>query len=303
MIIFGQGAIRCHPHILSEMLALQMEDKAKALDAFDKAFWAHAGHTTQNLFKAWFRAWTGGLLAPAPDAGKATPYYRQLSRWSSAFALTADMALLTLGGSLKRREMLSGRMGDVLSELYLISAALKRWEDEGRQEADLPVLQYVAEQGVAHIQRSLDEVLANLPSRVAALVVRFFTIPGGSNRGPSDALTKQCAELLLEPSATRDRLTHNVHEGCGTDAIRELNEAFDKVCATEALRRKLRESGKTLAQAALDGPLSADDIARLKDADAAVAKVIAVDDFAPEEITGRLVTGVRQDETSLEEVT
>ncbi len=301
MIIFGQGAIRCHPHILDEILALQMEDDAEALDAFDIALWAHVGHTTQNLFKAWFRAWTGGLLAPAPNAGKATPYYRQLSRWSAAFALTADIALLTLGGSLKRREMLSARMGDALSELYLISAALKRWEDDGRQEADLPVLRYVAEQGFAHIQRSLDEVLANLPSRVAALVVRFLTIPGGSNRGPSDELTKQCAELLLEPSATRDRLTHNVYEGCGTDGIRDLNEAFEKVCATDGLRRTLRESGKTLAQAEHDGPLSADDVARLKEADAAVAKVIAVDDFAPEEITDRLGPGMQHDEKSPEE--
>lgn len=287
MIIFGQGAIRCHPHILNEMLALQMSDDDEALDGFDKAFWAHVGHTTKNLFKAWFRAWTGGRFAPAPDAGKATPYYRQLSRWSAAFALTADMALLTLGGELKRREMLSARMGDALSELYLMSAALKRWEDEGRQEADLPVLRYAAEDTFARIRRSLDEVLANMPSRMAARLVRFLTVPGGSNRGPSDDLTKDCAELLYEPSATRDRITRNVYRGCGADGICDLNDAFEKVCATEPLREKLKASGKTLEEAGKSGPLTGEDVARLREAEEAVAKVIAVDDFAPEEITNR----------------
>ncbi len=300
MIIFGQGAIRCHPHILDEILALQTEDQDEALDAFDKAFWAHVSHTTKNLFKAWFRAWTGGIFAPAPDAGKATKHYRQLSRWAAAFALTADMALLTLGGSLKRREMLSARMGDVLSELYLLSAALKRWEDEGRQDADLPVLNYAAEDGFSRIRRSLDEVLANMPSRFAAGVVRLLTLPGGSNRGPSDELTKECAELLYEPSATRERLTENVYCGCGTDGIVDLNDAFEKVCKTEGLRKKLRDAGKTLAQADAGGPLTEDEIEQLKAADAAVAKVIAVDDFAPEEITDRLGPRMKFDQTDKE---
>lgn len=288
MIIFGQGAIRCHPHLLDEMLALQDTDEEKSLDAFDKAFWAHVGHTTKNTFKAWFRAWTGGYFAPTlRDAGKVTPHYRQLSRWAAAFALTADMALLTLGGSLKRREMLSARMGDVLSELYLLSATLKRWEDEGRQEADLPVVEYAMADGVARIQRSLDEVLVNLPSRFAAWFIRFLTLPGGSNRGPDDELTKQCAELLYEPSATRERLVKNVYRGCGKDSIRDLNQAFDLVCETEPLRRKLRDSGKSLDEAESSGPLSAKEIERLKEVEAVVARVIAVDDFKPEEITGR----------------
>ena len=133
LIVFGQGAIRAHPYLLEEMNALGETDRAKGLDAFDKAFWSHVGHSFTTLFRAWGRSWTGGLFAPAPDAGDATPFYRQLSRYSSAFALCADMALLTLGGALKRKEMLSARFGDILSELYLLSAALKRWQDEGRQ--------------------------------------------------------------------------------------------------------------------------------------------------------------------------
>src|SRR5439155_16709910 len=101
--------------------------------AFDAAFWKHVGHSFQTLFRAFGRSWNFGAFAPAPDAGGAAPFYRQLSRYSAAFALCADMALLTLGGALKRKEMLSARFGDILSELYLLSSVLKRWQDEGRQ--------------------------------------------------------------------------------------------------------------------------------------------------------------------------
>ena len=123
LIVFGQGAIRAHPYLLDEMNALGDPDHAKGLDAFDKTFWRHIGHSVTTLFRAWGRSWSGGLFAPAPDAGDATGFYRQLSRYSSAFALCADMALLTLGGALKRKEMLSARFGDILSELYLFSRA------------------------------------------------------------------------------------------------------------------------------------------------------------------------------------
>src|SRR5262249_36139458 len=132
LIVFGQGAIRSHPYLLTEMTALAEADADKGLETFDKAFWAHVGHTLTTAMLAFGRRWTGGIFAPAPEAGPATRFYRQLSRHASAFALCADMALLTLGGALKRKEMLSARFGDILAELYLLSAVLKRWEDEGR---------------------------------------------------------------------------------------------------------------------------------------------------------------------------
>ncbi|WP_430522974.1 acyl-CoA dehydrogenase [Ponticoccus litoralis] len=189
LIIFGQGAIRAHPHMLDNMMALQEPDPEKSLAAFDKSFWAHVGHTTRTLFRAWGRALTGGRFAPAPEAGAAAPIYRQLSRWSAAYALTADVAFLTLGGALKRKEMISGRMGDILSEMYILSAALKRWEDEGRQEADLPVLRYAAAEGFKRIQSALDEVIANLPARWAALGAAGLHLAGiaaPGRRRPAD---------------------------------------------------------------------------------------------------------------------
>ena len=155
LIVFGQGAIRAHPYLLDEMNALGEADRAKGLDAFDKAFWKHVGHSFTTLFRAWGRSWSGGLFAPAPDAGEATRFYRQLSRYSSAFALCADMALLTLGGALKRKEMLSARFGDILSELYLLSAALKRWQDEGRQQADFAALEWCMASGFKHHREPL----------------------------------------------------------------------------------------------------------------------------------------------------
>ena len=207
LIQFGQGAIRSHPYILKEMLALEDDDRARGLDAFDRAFWAHVGHAIANAFRAWGRSWTGGLFAPAPDAGKTTHFYRQLSRYSAAFALSVDMTLLTLGGDLKRKEMISARFGDLLSELYLLSAVLKRWQDEGRQDADLPLVEWCMDSGMVTIATRFDEIFANFPNRLVAGLLRFIIQPlGPRRRGPSDSLTRACAALLLEPSATRDRL-------------------------------------------------------------------------------------------------
>jgi acyl-CoA dehydrogenase len=124
LIIFGQGAIRAHPYLLDEMLALEEPDRNQALVAFDQVFWRHVGHSVKTLFRALGRSWSKGVFAPAPDVGETKRHYRQLGRYAASFALTADMALLTLGGALKRKEMLSARLGDVLAELYLLSAAL-----------------------------------------------------------------------------------------------------------------------------------------------------------------------------------
>ncbi len=141
LIQFGQGAIRSHPYLLKEMLALEDNDRERGLHAFDDAFWSHVRHAIATTFRALGRSWTGGLFAPAPPgAGPTTRYYRQLSRYASAFALAVDMTLLTFGGDLKRKEMISARFGDLLSELYLLSSVLKRWQDEGRHDPDLPLV-------------------------------------------------------------------------------------------------------------------------------------------------------------------
>ncbi len=285
MIIFGQGAIRCHPYLLDEILALDKDDEDQALDAFDKAFWAHVGHSVKTLFRATGRAWTGSLFAPAPqNVGLAAPIYRRMARYSAAFALISDFALLTLGGSLKRKEMLSARLGDVLSELYLLSAVLKRWHDETNIAADFPLVEWTAEESFAKMASSLDEVLANLPNRPAAWLLRALTLPGGSNRGPSDELTRECAELLLTPSPTRSRISRGVEAVSGDGALKTLEEAFALVVATEPLRRKLKAAGLSVDAALADGTLRDEEVRLLRKAEELVGEVIAVDDFDPSEI-------------------
>src|SRR5262249_48579732 len=167
-------------------------------------------------------------------------FYQQLGRYASAFALSVDMALLTLGGALKRQEMLSARFGDILSELYLLSAVLKRWDEEGRQRADLPLVAWCMEAGFATMEARFDSIFANFPSRPVAWLLRFLVLPLGLNqRGPSDRLTRACAEILLNPSATRERLTVDIFHGTGDAGLPPLQRAFTRVVATQPLPDRL----------------------------------------------------------------
>jgi acyl-CoA dehydrogenase len=241
LIVFGQGATRAHPYLLEEMNAIANPDQKKGLEDFDRAFWKHVAHAFGNLFRAWGQSWTGGAFAPAPDAAEATGYYRQLSRYSSVFALCADMALLTLGGALKRREMLSARFGDILSELYLLSAALKRWEEEGRQKEDFAALQWVMANGFRTIEIRFAEILANLPNRFIAAVLKVVVQPfGAKTLGPSDDVVHRCAQLILAPGAARDRLTAGLyHAGANDDGpLTRLERAFMLVTANAPIEKR-----------------------------------------------------------------
>jgi acyl-CoA dehydrogenase len=289
LIQFGQGAIRSHPYLLKEMLALEDQDRERGLDQFDQAFWGHVGHSIANAFRAWGRALTGGIFAPAPDAGAARRYYRRLGRYVSAFAFAADMAMLTLGGALKRKEMVSARFGDILSELYLLSTALKRWHDEGRQEADLPLLAWCMESGFATMETRFDEIFANFPNRPVAWLLRFMLLPFGvRRRGPSDRLTQACAILLLEPSATRDRLTVDIFHGSGDEPLARLERAFDLKVKTHELRDRLRKARvRDPEKARRQGLIKDAEAAQLEAVAQAIAAVVAVDDFAPEDLAAR----------------
>ena len=287
LIVFGQGAIRAHPYLLDEMNALGEADRAKGLDAFDKAFWKHVGHSFTTMFRAWGRSWTGGLFAPAPDAGEATGYYRQLSRYSAAFALCADMALLTLGGALKRKEMLSARFGDILSELYLLSAVLKRWQDEGRQKQDFAALEWCMASGFKTIENRFAEILANLPNRFVAIILKFLIQPFGALvLGPSDRVVHRCAQLLLEPTAARERLTADLAFVEDDGGIARLEKAFRLVTAAEDLAKQMRAARlDDPMEAVKRGVITQGEAEKLVAAHEAVKKVIEVDDFAPDALS------------------
>jgi len=293
LIEFGQGAIRSHPYLLKEMTALEDADATRGLEQFDRALWAHVGHACVNALRAIAGAWTGAAFAPRPNAGGASRFYKPLGRYASAFALAVDIALLTLGGALKRQEMISARFGDILSELYLLSTVLKRWQDEGRQQADLPVVEWCMEGGFAAIETRFEEIFANFPNRPAAWLLRFLLLPFGlRRRGPSDRLTRTCADLLVAPSATRDRLTADIFHGVGDDGLARLERAFALAVAAQPLRDRLHRAHITgSGEARRQGLINDAEAAQLRAAADAVAAAVAVDDFAPEELSAALARG------------
>jgi acyl-CoA dehydrogenase len=294
LIIFGQGSVRAHPHMLDEMVALSMTDDAASLDAFSDHFWRHVAHGLATMGRAVGRAWTGGRSMPTPRVGEVRRFYAQLGRWSAAFALVADMAFVTMGGGLKRREMISARMGDVLSDLYFLSAVLKRWEDEGRQKADLPVVRFAALDALSRIQSTLDEVLANFPNRAVAAVLRVMVRSGSRVRGPDDDLYRQCAELLTESSDARARIVGRVFEGCDRDGVELLDAAFAEVTDAEPIRQRLRDAKQTPDAGLQAGTITQTERDQLRRMEQAVQPVIAVDDFSPEALA-RLYPGFRAD--------
>jgi acyl-CoA dehydrogenase len=227
------------------------------------------------------------MFAPAPEAGQANSFYRQLSRYSAAFALCADMALLTLGGALKRKEMISARFGDILSELYLLSAALKRWEEEGRQAEDFAALEWCMATGLRTIENRFAEILANLPNRFVAVVLKFIVQPFGARvLGPSDRVVLECAQLVLTPSAARDRLTADLSHVDDDRGVARLEKAFLLVTAAEEIARRMHSARiHDWQEAVKRGVITQAEGQQLAAAHEAVAKVIEVDDFAPEALS------------------
>ncbi|CUR65514.1 MULTISPECIES: acyl-CoA dehydrogenase [Achromobacter] len=290
LIIFGQGAIRAHPYLMPEILALGNPDEERGMEVFHDVFWRHLRHTGMNTLRAIGRAWTGGLLAPSPVSGPTAGHYRRLGRYAAGFALLADAALARLGGGLKRRELLSARLGDILAELYLLSAVLKRWEDEGRKHDDLPLVRWCMEQGYAEIEKRMDQVLSNLPGRPLAWALRAAILPLRLARGPGDALTRECAELLLKPSPTHARLAADLQRSAGggqgdDDPLALLTRAFAVVDTVQPIRDRLRQSGvRDWREAHRHGAITATQAAQLEEAEAIVSRVLQVDDFAPEEL-------------------
>ncbi|MCP2516346.1 acyl-CoA dehydrogenase [Achromobacter mucicolens] len=286
LIIFGQGAIRAHPYLMPEILALGNPDEERGIEVFHDVFWRHLRHAGMNTLRAIGRAWTGGMLAPAPASGPVAGHYRRLGRYASGFALLADATLAQLGGGLKRREMISARLGDILSELYLLSAVLKRWEDEGRKHDDLPLVRWCMAQGFASIEKSMDQVLRNLPVKALSWALRVAILPLRLAKGPDDALTRECAELLLKPSPTHVRLAADLQREPGEDPLGLLTRAFALADAVQPIRDRLRQSNvRNWREAHQRGAITDAQAAQLEAAEATVLKVLQVDDFAPETLT------------------
>ncbi|MDR5779665.1 acyl-CoA dehydrogenase [Caballeronia sp. LZ065] len=248
LIIFGQGAIRCHPYVLKEMAATREADHARALRAFDDAFFGHASFLASNALRSLVYAFGGGALMrrPARADARLAPYYRAATRISTAFALCADVSMLVLGGELKRRERLSARLGDILSQLYLVSATLKRFEDEGRPESDLPLVRWGVEDALHQACVAFDGLLANTPNRAAAVFLRALAFPFGLPHGPcADALGNEVARLLQTPGDARERLVAGAHVSAReNDPIARGEKLLALTPAVAALETRLRDAVK-----------------------------------------------------------
>lgn len=293
MIIFGQGAIRCHPWVLREFQAVQNPDRKRGLEQFDHAIFGHVGFVLGNVARSLFLGLTRGRFSAAPVEGPTRRYFQQLHWMSAAFALSADMAMMTLGGSLKRKERLSARLGDVLSELYLTSAVLKRFEDQGRPEDDLPLVSWACENSLYQMQESLRLLYRNLPLRPLGWLLRLVVFPTGRPyTAPRDRVDHAAAGILLQPGAARERLTRGIFI---TDdaAYRQgqIEQAFAQAAKVAPIERTLREARRAgllrkgspseLADEALAaGVISEDEAQALQHMAKLRRAVIMVDSFA-----------------------
>jgi acyl-CoA dehydrogenase len=294
LIIFGQGAIRAHPYVLREMRAAKELQGADASIEFDDAFTAHIGHTLSNGVRAFLHGLTRSMFASAPTsaAPETRHYYRQVTRLSAAFAFLADVSMLAMGGALKRKEKISGRLGDVLSMMYLVSATLKHYEDQGRLKADLPLVRWSVRDALYSAQEAIDQVLSNFPVKALATLLRWTIFPLGTPfRPPLDSRNHECATIALEPGAARDRLTAGVYVPKGeADATGVLEAAFLATVACEPIEKKFREavkagqlaprSGVDTALLARDqGVITPEEYAQWQRKESLRKRVIQVDDF------------------------
>ncbi|MDD5613251.1 MAG: DUF1974 domain-containing protein, partial [Gallionella sp.] len=286
-----------HPYVLKEVAATREQDREKALQLFDDALFGHVGFALSNTARSLVFGLTGGHLIPVPEGVILRRYYQQLTRFSSAFAMSADLAMAALGGSLKRREKISGRLGDVLSQLYLCSATLKRFADEGRPEADLPLVHWAIQDALYKIQQAFDGVIQNFPNPLVRLLLRVMIFPlGKCLQPPSDQLGHQLAALLMLHGAVRDRLTAGIYLPTDeSDPVGALEAALASTLQCEPLLEKLhlaRKAGRLteleelprIAQARDAGIITAGQALLLERDYALRRKVIMVDDFAPEEL-------------------
>jgi acyl-CoA dehydrogenase len=296
MMIFGQGAMRCHPYVLAEIYAAQEKDENKQLESFDEAVFGHIGFAVSNTVRsAWFtisRNW----FSRAPFKDETATYYRSLQGYSANLAMLTDISMGVLGGSLKRRERLSARLGDVLSYLYLASATLKRYDEQGRNKEDLPFLHWAMRDCLQKIDVAIDDFIRNFPSMPVAAYLRLVVQPFGKlNDKPTDKIEHQIADILQKPNSARDRLGHGQYfarvEGSlfgdleqTLENIVKVEPIFDKICKTLGKKLPMTQLDKLADTAIEAGIISEDEAKLLRETEAGRLRTINVDDFDPQEL-------------------
>jgi acyl-CoA dehydrogenase len=301
LIIFGQGAIRCHPYVLKEMNAAKNPDRKQGVDQFDSALFGHIGFTISNAVRSFVMALTHARFTKVPEVGDTKRYYQHIVRFSASFAFAVDVAMLTLGGYLKKKENLSARLGDVLSAMYLASMVLKHHENQGRPADDLPLVEWACRNQLYRAQDQLHDFLRNFPNRFLAGVMRVLMFPGGrAYSAPSDRLGRKLADAVLNDTPVRDRLCHFVYRTLEPgNPLGLLQEALFMAQTAEPIEKRIRVDGvKTGKVTALDVPgqitqaqaagiISETEAAMLRDYDRKVMDLISVDDFESHELAAQ----------------
>jgi acyl-CoA dehydrogenase len=298
LIIFGQGAVRCHPFVLKEMNAAQDPDRDRGLREFDLALFGHIRYTVSNAVRSFIGAVTLSRIVTAPMKGPTKRFYEHINRFSASFAFATDVAMLSLGGYLKKKENLSARLGDVLSAMYLASMVLKHYENQGRPEADLPLVEHACRSLLYHAQEQLHSFLRNFPVRWLAALMRVVIFPRGlTYSAPSDRLNPRIAELVMNPGEARERLCHYIYRTLEPgNHLGLVQQAMELAIAAEPLEKKIRVEGvKTGIVKALDLPgqirdalaegiITEAEAAQLREYDRKVMEIIHVDDFESDEL-------------------
>ena len=291
LIIFGQGAMRCHPYLLKEVHAVNLEDQAMGEALFDQIMTEHVQFTLSNKIRSFVYGLSRGLLAKGTGQGLINRYSRQIEHLSASFAWLSDMTLMILGGELKRKEMLSGRFADVLSNLYLASSALKRFKDNGEDEAEAPLLEWACQYALYQAQQALDGILRNFPMPYLGPLLRLTVFPTGRYlRPPDDRLHQAVAELLQSPGEVRDRLTEDMYiTDEPSEIIAQLEQALNLAIESKTLRRRLKRGGfeqsadkdfeQWLEELLENGNINDEEAQLLRRTLEVVARVISVDDF------------------------
>ena len=298
LITFAQGALRSHPFLYKEVQSAQDMDKERGLEAFEEAFGGHIAFSLSNATGAFFHNLTGGALASSPaNAQRMSGLYRQLARASRSFAFVADLTVALLGGGLKTKQKITGRLADALSELYMLAAALKRYDDDGRPEGDHAIVELAAQNGLYRFQEAIAGVIDNFPVAPVRPLMRIVVFPLGRRAKPaSDALARTVAKHVLEPGAARDRLTRHIFISKDVnDPTGLLEVTLTKVIASEPAEKKLEKAIRDgivrryhgndwFHDAVTKGVLTQAEGAELKEVEGLVARVIAVDHFDPAEL-------------------
>ncbi len=301
LMIFGQGVIRCHPYVLDALEAANNQDKKQGSKDFDKAIFGHIGLVLSNIVRAFTFGISCGYIAGAPrGAGKLRKYYRELTRYSTALSLTSDVALATMGASLKRKEKISGRLADIFSMLYIGTSILKHYQDQGSHQEDLILVDWAMQEVLYTIKKQYRGLFSNFPNKVVSTVLRCIIFPLGIHpMEPKDNLGTKLARMLMSNSATKQRLTHGVYTGsAATNPFGKLAQCLQAVLDCEDLEKHFKKlikknklHGLTFEEnvelAVQKDLLSKDEAKKLLDMHALRMEIINVDDFEPDELLGK----------------